>query len=330
MRKLNAVSVLAVALAFGVLFLTNQGFKLTEEKEQILQKNQTLVSQISELDELKIELNREIDTLMNEYTQATEENDLLKKLLKNSKQKLAATTSNFQQFKLASTSAIQSLKESIQRLVKTKTSLETNIQKTNEANDVLLDQAGIDRTVFKQIMSSSDDPTVTFQQLENEFKVVKERREEAARARAARRVKVKSNQKPKEVDRKVLKATAFRTETEMKNGKLTAKAKRVKKVIVSFDLHDVPASDMREQAIYLVMKGANGKLLNKDAETVKVMIEGRKQEIRVVSTKKVILDKKQRVFFRFEVPDRLEEGYHKVEIYTAAGLLGKTSFRVEK
>ena len=58
-------------------------------------------------------------------------------------------------------------------------------------------------------------------------------------------------------------------------------------------------------------------------------IRGLLQEIRVIKTKKVVIEKEQRVNFRFDVPRRLEEGYHKVEVYAKSGLLGKTSFRVE-
>lgn len=329
MRKLNIVSALAVGLAIGVLLLTNWGFKLTEEKKQIHQKNQALSEQVSALDDLKNELNQEVDTLMNAYDQASKENDLLKKLLKQSETKLASAKAGFQQFKKESTTAIQSLKASIQRLVQTKSSLESTIQKTTKANDMLLSQAGIDRTTFKEIMSSSDDPEVAFVQLENAFKIVQEKKAAAARKRAVKKVKVKANQKPKEVDRKVLRATAFRSETEMKNGKLTAKAKRVKKIVVSFDLEEVPTNQLGEQELYLVIKDAKNKLLKKDGETVKVKLKGLLQEIRVVKTRKVTLENQQRVHFRFDVPERLAEGYHKVEVYSKNGLLGKTSFRVE-
>lgn len=329
MRKLNILSILAIGLIIAIFLLTNWGFKLTEEKNQFYEENQVLSQQISALDELKNDLKEEVDTLMNTYNQATKEKEVLEKLLRKTKRKLASTNNEFQQFRMESGTAIQSLKESIHRLVKAKSTLETTIQVTEKANNALLDQAGIDRIVFKKIMHGSGDQKIAFKALQREFAVVEEKREEAAKERAARSRMVKSNQRPKRIDRKTLRATAFRTETEMKSGKITAKAKRVKRIVVSFDLQDVPKVQLGEQELYLVIKDDKKRLLDKDAPTVKVRIKGLLQEFRVIKTKKVDLQAAKRVFFRFEVPSRLEAGYHKVEVYAKSGLLGKTSFRVE-
>lgn len=329
MRKLDILFVLSLGLGITVFLLLNWGFTLTEEKNQFYQENQTLAQQISALDELKNDLKEEVDTLMNAYNQVTKEKEFLEKLLRNTKRKLANSNTDFQQFRMESATAIQSLKESIHRLVKAKSTLETTIQVTEKSNNALLDQAGINRVTFKKIMYSSEDQTVAFKALQREFTVVQEKREEAARERAARAISVKSNQRLKSIDRKILRATAFRTETEMRSGKITAKAKRVKRVVVSFDLQEVPKAQLGEQKLHLVIKDAKKRLLDKDAPTVKVRIRGLLQEIRVIKTKKVVLEKQQRVIFRFEVPERLEAGYHKVEIYAQSGLLGKTSFRVE-
>ncbi len=329
MRKLNISSVLAVGLAFAVLLLTNWGFKLSDEKDYIIQQNQELSAQVNALDDLKMDLQEEVDTLMSAYGQAVKENELLEKLLNNTERKLTATTANFQQFRMESQQAIQSLKQSIQQLVKAKSTLEITLQEKTKTNDVLLEQAGIDRTTFKNIMSSAGNQELAFKELKKEFAVIQEKRAELARAKAAKRLLVKkTNQKPSIVPKPLL-ATGFRTETEMKNGKLTAKAKRVRKIVVSFDLNDVNDSFLGEQALYLVIKDAEKKLLTEDAETVKVNIKGLLQEIRVVKTRTVDIEKSQRIHFRFEVSDRLAEGYHRVEVYSKNGLLGETSFRVE-
>lgn len=329
MRKLNILSILAIGLLIAVFLLTNWGFKLTEEKNQIYQKNQLLSEQVAALDELKRDLKEEVDTLMNTYHQVTTEKEFLKKLLQNTKRKLTRTSSEFQEFRMESAMAIQSLKESIQRLVKAKSTLEMNIQATEKTNEVLLEQAGIDKAVFKRIIYHSANQTVVFKALKREFAVAQEKRAEAARERTALLMRVKANQRPKSINRKVLRATAFRTETEMKNGKITAKAKRVKRIVVSFDLQNVPDIQLGEQELYLVIKDNKKRLLDKNAPTVKVRLRGLLQEIRVVKTKKVTLEKSQRVFFQFDVPERLEPGYHKVAVYGKGGLLGKTSFKVE-
>lgn len=78
-----------------------------------------------------------------------------------------------------------------------------------------------------------------------------------------------------------------------------------------------------------MIKDGKKKLLDKNAPTVKVRIKGLLQELRVIKTKKVDLQTAKRIFFKFDVLERLEAGYHKVEVYAKSGLLGKTSFRVE-
>lgn len=324
MRKLNILSILAVGLATAVLLLTLWGFRLSEQKNQYYQHNRNLSEQIKALDGFKQELKQEVDTLMTAYGQAIKENELLEKLLNNTKQKLTKTSSNFQHFRLESQSAVQSLKQSIQQLVKAKSTLEITLQEKTKTNDVLLEQAGIDRTTFKNIMNSSGNQELAFKALKKEFAVIREKR-----AKTGKKLLVKkTNQKPS-VAAKPLLATDFRTEAEMKNGKLTAKAKRVRRIVVSFDLNEVNDSFLGEQELYLVIKDGHRKLLAEDAETVKVTIDGFLKEIRVVETKKVAIEKSQRIHFRFEVMDRLEEGYHRVEVYSKNGLLGETSFKVE-
>jgi len=328
MRKLNILSVLAIGLAVAVLLLTNWGFKLSDEKNQFYQKNQDLSEQVKALNGFKLDLQEEVDTLMNAYGQAIKENELLKKLLKNSKRKLTKSSKDFQQFRMESQSAVQSLKQSIQQLIKAKSTLEITLQEKTRTNDLLLEKAGINRAAFKKIIDSSENQELAYQALEKEFAIIKEKRAQLARERAARTLMVKGTQKP--ILKKKLIATGFRTETEMKNGKLTAKAKRVRKIKVSFDLNEVRDDLLGKQELYLVIKDGKGKILAKDAEIVKVRIKGLIQEIRVIKKKTVELEKSQRIHFRFEVSDRLEEGYHKVAVYSKNGLLGKTSFRIEK
>jgi len=329
MRKLDILFVLALGLAITVFLLLNWGFTLTEEKNQFYEENQILSEQVSALDDLKKDLQEEVDTLMNAYGQVNKEKEYLERLLRNPKRKLANTDEDCQEFRIETATEIQSLKESINQLVKAKSTLETTIQITEEANNILLDQAGIDRAVFKKIMYDSEDKAKAFKALQREFAMVQEKREEAAKEKVVKAVKVKSNQRPKSINRKMLRATSFRTETEMRSGKVTAKAKKVRRVVVSFDLQDAPAEQLGEQELYLVIKDPKKKLLDKNAPTVKVKIKGLLQEIRVIKTKKVVIENEKRVNFRFDVPRRLEAGYHKVEIYAKSGLLGKTSFRIE-
>ena len=328
MRKLNILSVLSLGLTVVVLLLTNWGFKLSEEKNRIYQENQTLSEQVKALDNLKEDLQEEVDTLMNAYGQAIKENELLEKLLNDTARKLTSNTTNFKQFRMESQTTIQSLKQSMLRLIRAKSTLEITLQEKTRTNDVLLEQAGIDRTTFKTIMKVAGTQEMVFQELQKEFAVVQEKRAEFART--TKRLLIKANQRLFNARSKQVSATDFRVETEMKNGKVTAKAKRVRKIIVSFDLNEVPDDFLGEQELYLVIKNTKRELLKKNAEIVKVRLKGLLQDIKVVEKRAIVLELSQRIPFQFELTDRLEAGYHKVEVYSKDGLLGETSFRVEK
>lgn len=327
MRKLTFSTTLILGLIMAVLLLINWGNSLSNEKEQSYLENQTLVAELTILEEMKMDLQKEVDTLMITYGKVTKENELLEKLLRNAKHKLAKTKYDFQQFRMESTTAIQSLKESIQRLIKAKSTLESTIQVSKENNNQLLEKAGIDRKVFNKIVNESDDIELAFAQLKKEYAIVNEKR--IADRRAMKALRIQAKQKPKVVNQKLFRGTAFSTDAEMRNGKVTSKAKRVKKIVVSFDLEDVPEEQLGEKDLYLVIKNSKNKLIKKDGETVKVRIKGLLQEIRIVQTKKVTLEKKQRVRIKYTLKDRLVEGKYEVSVYAKSGLLGKTSFRVE-
>ena len=98
----------------------------------------------------------------------------------------------------------------------------------------------------------------------------------------------------------------------------------------SFDLEQVPDDYLGEQELYLViMDERRHQIFKTNKQTVNVSIKGLMQPIKVGQTKAVILEKKQRVHFDFEVEHKLKEGYYLIYVYVKSGLLGETSFRVD-
>lgn len=326
MNKLSLFKIASILLLGTTLFLGNWGFQMSENNKVITEENQTLSKEVEELNDLKETLKAEVDSLMVSYEKVTEEKTVLQELLGNTKTKLAKTTSAFQQFKETTGNTILTLKEQIQQLFRTRVSLEETIKETNIANNVLLEDAGIDRSTFEGIMSGSEDKEVAFKQLLAEYKVAQKRKNELE---IANRVsQIKANLKPKEIYLEALRATAFRVELEMKNGKATSKAKRVKMIKLSFELNDVPEKYLGTQELFLVIKDEQRKLLTKKDATVTINTSGNAEIIKTTSSRTLELDNNQRVRFNYDVDEKLDPGFYSITIYAKDGLLGKTSFKV--
>ena len=125
------------------------------------------------------------------------------------------------------------------------------------------------------------------------------------------------------------KATAFQVELERKNSKVTAKSRRAKKVLVSFDLTNVPAKYQGVRPLYLVItddKATPIKLDNPIQATVKV--NGQDNDIMAAEAKEVNLEANQRLSFSHNLTTKLAKGYYRVIVYTDIGLLGASNFRM--
>ncbi len=326
MSKLNTFILTTIVFALSTLFLTNWGFQLSAEKKDILTENQQLSGQVKELDELKENLTKEVNELVTSYEKVTEEKKVLQELLNDKTAQLVKEEQNFQALKTDYNNTTLSLKETIQQLFQTKTDLEINIKETATVNDILLEEAGIDRATFEGIMNNSADKTLAFQALLAEYKVAQERAKELEIKNRVQ--KIRANLKPKEIYLQEFRATAFRVELEMRNGKATSKAKRVKNIKVSFDLKEIPKKYQNEQDLYLVVKNEKNELLTNEVEPTAINIGNNSASIKISQSRHLELEDSQRLRFNFEVLSKLKEGYYSVYIYAKDGLLGKTSFRV--
>jgi len=125
------------------------------------------------------------------------------------------------------------------------------------------------------------------------------------------------------------KATSFRVEMERKSDKLTAKARRVRNLSVSFDLADVPEQYRGPQKIYLVITDANSKPIAA-ANPTKVTISTPTGEIPIIAqqTRSVNLVETQRLLFNYKLEEKLKAGNYIAAVYCDSGLLGASSFKL--
>lgn len=326
MSKLNTFILTTIVFALSTLFLTNWGFQLSAEKKEVLIENQKLAGQVNQLDELKESLTEEVNELAVSYEKVTEEKRVLQELLEDKTTELTKTKQDFQALQTSSNSTVLPLKETIRQLFQTKTALETNIKETTIVNDVLLEEAGIDRATFEGIMNDSANKTLAFQALLTEYEVAQKRVKELEIKNSLQ--KNRANLKPKEIYLQEFRATAFRVELETWNGKATSKARRVKNIKVSFDLKEIPEKYHGEQDVYLVVKDEKNQLLTNEAKPTVIKVNNNTEVHKISQSRHLELADSQRLRFNFEVLDKLKAGYYSVYIYAKNGLLGKTSFRV--
>lgn len=125
------------------------------------------------------------------------------------------------------------------------------------------------------------------------------------------------------------KATSFRVEMERKTDKLTAKARRVRNLTVSFDLADVPEQYRGPQKLYLVITDANSKPIAA-ANPTQVTISGPTGDIPIIAqqTRSVNLVETQRMTFNYKLEEKLKAGNYIAAVYCDSGLLGASSFRL--
>ncbi|MDX1667003.1 MAG: hypothetical protein R3350_07230 [Saprospiraceae bacterium] len=126
------------------------------------------------------------------------------------------------------------------------------------------------------------------------------------------------------------KASAFQVELERKNDKVTSKARRARRIIITFDLTNVPEEYQGVRPLYLVINDekATPIVSTEDAINTEVMINGEVVDLVAAEAKEVDIAENQRLAFTHDLSDKLEPGYYRAAVYTDIGLLGAASFRL--
>ena len=125
------------------------------------------------------------------------------------------------------------------------------------------------------------------------------------------------------------KASSFRVEVERRNDKLTAKARRARELLISFDLADVPETYQGAQKLYLVITDDKGNPISvKNPTKATIYAPTGPVEIIAQQVKQVVLESTQRLSFVHKLEDKLSSGNYVAAIYCDKGLLGASSFRL--
>lgn len=209
MNSKQGLTIISAILFIALLGVGYWGYSTNKDKAA---KVDQLSQQLNELDELKVNLQLEVDSLQNAYANLANENELLQGSVESAQKSIAEKDALIKKIRTTSTTESKNLKTQIQQLVGVRSDLQSSINRLQEENDSL-------RIVTGQLSSDLALAKSENTALTNLNKTIQE-----------------------EVKRLTLanfKASAFRVEVEKRRPKATAKAGRARRILVSFDLTSV-------------------------------------------------------------------------------------------
>ncbi len=298
---------IAVTIIYSILLLVAGwwGFSQRKANEELQSSNETLTNEISDLEELKVDLENDVDSLNAKIESLYAENESLSSSLSDANElakKKDRTISKLKTSRNSSKAEITNLKAEIQALLEEKTLLQASIVGLQMENDSLRARTGL---------------------LETDLGIAKE--ENAT-------LSILNRTMQGDIDQLTLanfKASAFQIELEGKKAKISTKSKRIKNIKVSFDLTDVPQKYQGVRPIYLVITNDKATPIKiENPIQITVSVNGQNNEIMAAEAKEVNIEENQRISFSHKLNSKLAKGYYRVIVYTDIGLLGASNFRL--
>ncbi|TNE58253.1 MAG: hypothetical protein EP344_10220 [Bacteroidetes bacterium] len=277
------------------------------------QKSRTMQSQSEERKELldsltqvKQNIERELDSLSMAYSDLRTENENLQGKVTNTAALVEQKEITIKQLRATTSKNLKELQDQIADLQKVKTEYETIITVLRQENQQL-------RQENERLTGENEQLKGEKEQLTGQVTDLAKQLEEQIR----------------KTQSATFKATSFRVEVERRNDKVTAKARRARELLVSFDLADVPQPFQGPQKLYLSITDDKGNPVTA-ANPVKATIYAPTGPVEIMAqqVKAVVLEPTQRLSFVHKLEDKLKSGNYVAAIYCDKGLLGASSFRL--
>ena len=297
--------ILPIILGLLLLGIGIWAFTLKGKNATLVTEKTALSSEMTKLEDVKVQLRASVDSLESAYTNLSEENTSLQTDVEDAKQKAKNANRAASKWKRKLKEANDnsaSLSAQIQALLAAKGDLESSIVSLQVQNDSLM---SLTESLSSDLVQTREDKE------------------------ALQRLNASINDELKRLTLANFQATAFNVSTLQKNGKLNAKAWRVKKVKVSFDLTNVPEKYQGVRPVYMVITDEKATPIKMDKvieATVKV--NGQSIDIQAIEAKEINISDSQRLAFSHDLVMKLKRGYYRVAVYTDIGMLGGSSFRL--
>lgn len=297
-KTIALLLLLLALLGAGVIMLiqTRKANTLRSEKERI-------ENELEGVNRLKEELKSEVDSLQEAYLNLSAENESLRESVVAVEKELTQKIAQAQkQSKNNSNKQINGLKAEIQALLASKAELENIIGQLQAENDSLRVRTGD----LERDLSVAQDEKAALSKLN---KTIQDE---------LLRMAVPSFQ-----------ATAFQVEVEQRRPVATAKSAKARRILVTFDLANVPEKFRGLRPLYLVITNEQGVPISGSEIPVKSTVNGQVVELIAARARDVNITASQRLSFAHDLEDRLRAGFYRVSVFTDIGLLGAASFRLQ-
>ena len=297
-KTIALLLLLLALLGAGVIMLiqTRKANTLRSEKERI-------EHELEGVNRLKEELKSEVDSLQEAYLNLSAENESLRESVVAVEKELTQKIAQAQkQSKNNSNKQINGLKAEIQALLASKAELENIIGQLQAENDSLRVRTGD----LERDLSVAQDEKAALSKLN---KTIQDE---------LLRMAVPSFQ-----------ATAFQVEVEQRRPVATAKSAKARRILVTFDLANVPEKFRGLRPLYLVITNEQGVPISGSEIPVKSTVNGQVVELIAARARDVNITASQRLSFAHDLEDRLRAGFYRVSVFTDIGLLGAASFRLQ-
>lgn len=296
-KTITLLLLLLALLGAGIVILiqTRKANALRSEKERI-------ENELEGVSRLKEELKSEVDSLQEAYLNLSAENESLRESVITAEKNLTQKITQQKQSQTNSNKQINGLRAEIQALLASKAELENVIGQLQAENDSLRVRTGD----LERDLSIAQDEKAALSKLN---KTIQDE---------LLRMAVPSFQ-----------ATAFQVEVEQRRPVATAKSAKARRILVTFDLANIPEKFRGLRPLYLVITNEQGVPISGSEIPVKSIVNGQVVELIAARARDVNITASQRLSFAHDLEDRLRAGFYRVSVFTDIGLLGAASFRLQ-
>ncbi|MBU6167753.1 MAG: hypothetical protein KGQ86_01855 [Bacteroidetes bacterium] len=300
-REKNLVAIIIILLV-ALAGSSYWAFFKKQENNIITRENIVYQSENKELIELRDSLVSQVESLSTSFAALSEENQSLQGSLNEAKVELSSKIRALSLYKKNSAKEANSLRAEILQLLAVKAELEESISALQEENDNLK----VENTSLTSNLNEAN-------------------KDKAALANLNRTMQ----EEVKKLTLNNFKASAFQVEVETPKSKLTVKSNKARRIVVNFDLTDVPDEYQGVRTIYMAITNDNGVPVPGSNISKNISVNGQTMPLNAVSGKEVNITSNQRLSFSHNMEDKLKAGFYRVAVYTDIGMLGSANFRLD-
>ncbi len=314
MSDTNNSRIYGIIVTLLLLLSAGIGWFFWNKSRTMMVENDQKKVMIDSLSNVKIRLERDLDSLHIAYSSLRLENETLAGKVTSTAQQIAKSETDIQKIKTESANNLASLQGQIAGLLAAKTDYESVINTLRTENSNLKNENLTLKTDLSALQGN----------------VSSLKGENLQLTAQVSDLSTKLADQIKQTQSASFRATSFRVEPEKRNDKITAKAKRVREIVVSFDLINVPAANWGQNKLYLVLTDEKGKGLPSTLPLTLVVVQTPlgKKEIEAHAVRPINIEKSQRLTMPYQLSEKLAAGSYVAAVYCDNGLLGATSFRL--